>query len=176
MIIKLTTNKRCGIVNVCSDNSHNVYTITLAGPLLVPWYRIAINVYLLASRLTRCQGPPHSMIHLTRLLITNGIHVRLRFTPTMIFIRKCLMQRLLWNRVQSMSILCLVRKRDGNERWCIDMRKLDFHTIQDCCPIARIEQCLDTICVNRYFSTLDLLSGYWQRDIFQKTGKHSFAD
>ena len=58
--------------------------------------------------------------------------------------------------------VCLVRKRDGSVRWCIDMRKLNFYTVKDCFPIPRIEQCLDTLCGNRYFSTLDLLSGYWQ--------------
>ena len=42
------------------------------------------------------------------------------------------------------------------------MRKLNFYTVKDCFPIPRIEQCLDTLCGNRYFSTLDLLSGYWQ--------------
>ena len=58
--------------------------------------------------------------------------------------------------------VCLVRKKDGSVRWCIDMRKLNFYTVKDCFPIPRIEQCLDTLCGNRYFSTLDLLSGYWQ--------------
>ena len=58
--------------------------------------------------------------------------------------------------------VCLVRKKDGSVRWCIDMRKLNFYTVKDCFPIPRIEQCLDTLYGNRYFSTLDLLSGYWQ--------------
>ena len=37
-----------------------------------------------------------------------------------------------------------------------------LYTVKDCFPMPRIEQCLDILCGNWYFSTLDLLSGYWQ--------------
>lgn len=61
--------------------------------------------------------------------------------------------------------VCLVRKKDGNVRWCIDMRALNSVTVKDCFPLPRIEQCLDTLSGNKYFSTLDLASGYWQIEI-----------
>ena len=71
--------------------------------------------------------------------------------------------------------VCLVRKKDGSVRWCIDMRKLNFYTVKDCFPIPRIEQCLDTLCGNRYFSTLDLLSGYWQIAIHPEDRKKKLS-
>ena len=61
--------------------------------------------------------------------------------------------------------VCLVRKKDGSVRWCIDTRVLNSYTVKDRFPLPKIEQCLDTLCGNRYFSTLDLASGYWQIEI-----------
>ena len=62
--------------------------------------------------------------------------------------------------------VCLVRKKDGSVRYCIDMRLLNQYTVKDRFPLPRIEQCLDTLCGNRYFSTLDLAAGYWQISIY----------
>ena len=61
--------------------------------------------------------------------------------------------------------VCLVRKKDGSVRWCIDTRVLNSYTVKDRFPLPKIEQCLDTLCGNRYFSTLDIASGYWQIEI-----------
>ena len=58
--------------------------------------------------------------------------------------------------------VCLVCKKDGSVRWCIDTRILNSYTVKDRFPLPKIQQCLDTLCGNRYFSTLDLASGYWQ--------------
>ena len=35
-------------------------------------------------------------------------------------------------------------------------------TQQDAYLLPRIDECLDALVVSKYFSTLDLLSGYWQ--------------
>jgi len=44
----------------------------------------------------------------------------------------------------------------------VDYRKLNSVTIQDAYPLPRIDESLDALAGSKYFSTLDLLSGYWQ--------------
>ena len=56
----------------------------------------------------------------------------------------------------------LVRKRDGSVRYCIDYRKLNNVTRKDAFPLPRIQECLDSLSGNIFFSSLDLQSGYWQ--------------
>jgi len=44
----------------------------------------------------------------------------------------------------------------------VDHRKLNSVTIQDAYPLPRIDESLDALAGSKYFSTLDLLSSYWQ--------------
>ncbi|CAC5395009.1 unnamed protein product [Mytilus coruscus] len=60
------------------------------------------------------------------------------------------------------SNICLVRKKDGSVRWCIDYRKLNESTIKDAYPIPNISMCLDCLADASVFSVMDLQSGYWQ--------------
>ena len=56
----------------------------------------------------------------------------------------------------------LVKKDDGNYRFCIDFRELNKVTIHDRYPLPRIDDLLDKLGQSRYFTSLDLASGYWQ--------------
>ena len=60
------------------------------------------------------------------------------------------------------SPIVLVEKKDGTSRFCVDYRKVNTLTIRDSHPLPRIDEVLDALSGTRYFTTLDLMNGYWQ--------------
>ena len=74
------------------------------------------------------------------------------------------------------SPIVLVPKKDGSLRFCVDHRCLNTITRKDVYPLPRITDILDTLGDARYFSSLDLASGYWQVELDKDAGpKSAFA-
>ena len=57
------------------------------------------------------------------------------------------------------SSIVLVKKKDGNLRFCIDLRKLNARTVKDAYALPRIEGTLDYLAGSKWFSVLDLKVG-----------------
>ena len=58
------------------------------------------------------------------------------------------------------NTVVLVRKKDGTLRFCIDFRHLNART-KDSHPIPRGPETMESLVGARYFSTMDLKSGFW---------------
>ena len=69
------------------------------------------------------------------------------------------------------SPMVCVRKKCGGLRLCIDYRKLNLKTIPDRQPIPRIQDILDTLHGNTWFSTLDMSQAYHQGELHEDSRK-----
>ena len=60
------------------------------------------------------------------------------------------------------SPVLLVPKPGGKQRMCVDYRALNDVTVKDTYPLPRIQECLDAFKGSKYFTKIDLTSGFWQ--------------
>ena len=60
------------------------------------------------------------------------------------------------------SPIVLVKKKDGSVRFCVDYCRVNGITRKDAYPLPRID---DTLSGSKWFTTLDLLSEYWQVEV-----------
>lgn len=71
------------------------------------------------------------------------------------------------------SLVVVVTKKDGSLQLCIDYQKLNLCSTRDAFPLPRIEA-LEALEQAKYFSTLNLTSGYWQVEVVE-LDKHKTA-
>ena len=60
------------------------------------------------------------------------------------------------------AAVLFARKKDGSLRMCVDYRALNDISTKDKYPLPRIDELLDRLHGAKYFSSIDLASGYWQ--------------
>ena len=65
------------------------------------------------------------------------------------------------------SGIVIVKKKDGTSRFCVDYRRLNDVTIKDAYPLPRIDESLDQLAGSKWFSCLDLSSGFWQVEMHE---------
>jgi hypothetical protein len=63
------------------------------------------------------------------------------------------------------SPVLFLEKKDGTKRMCIDYRTLNSMTIKNKYPLPRIEDLLDRLKEAKFFSKIDMRSGYHQMKI-----------
>jgi len=71
------------------------------------------------------------------------------------------------------SPVCLVKKKDGTFRFCVDYRRVNAVSRKDAFPVPDIQDALDNLRGARYFITADLLSGYWQLGLTDRAKERS---
>ncbi len=59
------------------------------------------------------------------------------------------------------QLVVLVPNQDGSLQSCVDYRRRNALSVKDSYPLPGMDDCLDTLGVAQYFTTLDCNSGYW---------------
>ena len=63
------------------------------------------------------------------------------------------------------KLSCLGAEKDGSHRYCIDYRGLNDVTKAENYPLPCIDDLLDKLGKAKFFPTLDLAFGFWQKHI-----------
>ncbi|CAF3358581.1 unnamed protein product [Rotaria socialis] len=92
-------------------------------------------------------------------------------------------QSIIYNQIQQMlqdgiiepangpyaAPVTLQPKKDGSLRFCVDFRQLNSATVRDVYPIPRIDDTLDQLRSAKYFTSMDLKSGFWQIELDEES-------
>lgn len=63
----------------------------------------------------------------------------------------------------------LDKKKSGEMRLCIDFRRLNELTKKSVHPLLNIEYCVETLAGKKFFSQLDMASGFWQLPLSERS-------
>lgn len=67
------------------------------------------------------------------------------------------------------SPIVVVRKKNSDIRLCIDYMKLNLQTVKDAYALPNLEESFSALTGSRWFSVLDLKSGYYQIEMARPT-------
>lgn len=65
------------------------------------------------------------------------------------------------------------KKEPDSFRFTVDFREVNAHTMRDAYPLPDPAKCLNSFAGSRYFTALDLTSGYWQIPIHPDSRKYT---
>ena len=71
------------------------------------------------------------------------------------------------------NAVLLVRKKDGSLHFCIDFRCLNAKTKKDSYPLPQMQETMESMVGARYFSCMDLKSGFWQVKMSEKARQYT---
>ena len=71
------------------------------------------------------------------------------------------------------NAVVLVRKKDGGLRFCIDFHWLNSWTKKDAYPLPRMQETMESMVGARFFSTMDLKSGFWQVEMAKDSQQYT---
>ena len=71
------------------------------------------------------------------------------------------------------NAVVLARKKGGELRMCIDFRKLNARTVKDAYPLPRIDEAIEHLAGSKWFSAIDLKSGFWHVPLDEDSKKYT---
>ena len=71
------------------------------------------------------------------------------------------------------NAVVLVQKKDRGLRFCIDFQRLNAQTEKDAFPLHQIHDTFDTLSGSKYYTTIDLLSGFWQTPVEESSKQYT---
>ena len=71
------------------------------------------------------------------------------------------------------NAVVLVHKKDGGLGFCIDFQKLNARTRKDTFPLPQIHDAIDALSGSKYYTTVNLLSGFWQTPMEESSKQYT---
>ena len=71
------------------------------------------------------------------------------------------------------NAVVLVWKKDGGLWFCIDFQRLNARTKKDSYPLPHMQETMESMVGARFFSTMDLKSGFWQVKMAEKSRQYT---
>ena len=71
------------------------------------------------------------------------------------------------------NTMVLIQKKDGGLQFCIDFWQLNARTKKDSYPLPRMQETMESLVGARFFSMMDLKSGFWQVKMLEKSQQYT---